>query len=85
MDDGLCPQRGVLDTSVIVDLDALDPSQLQSEVAMSALTMLSLPPVLMQQATLVSAPSVRIACSEPRPPSTRCPSTAKQPGAGGCW
>lgn len=42
MDDDSRPQRGVLDTSVIIDLDALDPSQLPREVAVSALTMAEL-------------------------------------------
>ncbi len=36
------PERGVLDTSVIVDLDELDPLQLPFEVAVSALTMAEL-------------------------------------------
>jgi len=36
------PPRGVADTSVIIDLDALDASQLPFEVAVSALTMAEL-------------------------------------------
>lgn len=36
------PQRGILDTSVIIDLDKLDPSALPVEVAVSALTMAEL-------------------------------------------
>lgn len=36
------PQRGVLDTSVVIDLDELDASQLPTEVALSALTMAEL-------------------------------------------
>lgn len=36
------PQRGVLDTSVIIELDKLDDSQLPSEVAVSAVTMAEL-------------------------------------------
>ncbi|MGH9025381.1 MAG: PIN domain-containing protein [Acidimicrobiia bacterium] len=36
------PQRGVLDTSVIIDLDELDASALPVEVAVSALTMAEL-------------------------------------------
>ena len=36
------PLRGVLDTSVVIDLDELDPSQLPVEVAVSALTMAEL-------------------------------------------
>lgn len=32
------PERGVLDTSVIIDLDELDPLQLPIAVAVSALT-----------------------------------------------
>ena len=35
-------QRGLLDTSVIVDIEMLDPSQLPGEVAVSALTMAEL-------------------------------------------
>jgi predicted nucleic acid-binding protein len=35
-------ERGLLDTSVIIDLDALDASQLPSEVAVSAVTMAEL-------------------------------------------
>jgi predicted nucleic acid-binding protein len=36
------PPRGVLDTSVVIDLDDLDPSRLPSEVAVSAVTMAEL-------------------------------------------
>jgi predicted nucleic acid-binding protein len=36
------PQRGVLDTSVVIDLDKLDASQLPIEVAVSAITMAEL-------------------------------------------
>ena len=36
------PARGVLDTSVIIDLDELDPSRLPLEVAVSAITMAEL-------------------------------------------
>ena len=36
------PARGVLDTSVIIDLDELDSSQLPVEVAVSAITMAEL-------------------------------------------
>ena len=36
------PERGVLDTSVIIDLDELDPLQLPIAVAVSALTMAEL-------------------------------------------
>ncbi|MEX1006332.1 MAG: PIN domain-containing protein [Acidimicrobiia bacterium] len=40
-DDGR-PQRGILDTSVIIDLDELDASQLPIEVAVSAITLAEL-------------------------------------------
>jgi hypothetical protein len=36
------PPRGVLDTSVVIDLDELDPSLLPVEVAVSAITMAEL-------------------------------------------
>ena len=36
------PVRGLLDTSVVIDLDRLDPSKLPIEVAVSALTMAEL-------------------------------------------
>jgi predicted nucleic acid-binding protein len=36
------PPRGVLDTSVVIDLDDLDPSRLPVEVAVSAITMAEL-------------------------------------------
>jgi len=36
------PPRGLLDTSVVIDLDRLDPSQLPAEVAISAVTMAEL-------------------------------------------
>ena len=36
------PRRGLLDTSVVIDLDQLDPSKLPVEVAVSALTMAEL-------------------------------------------
>jgi len=36
------PRRGVLDTSVVINLDDLDPSQLPLEVAVSAVTMAEL-------------------------------------------
>jgi hypothetical protein len=35
-------RRGLLDTSVIIDMEMLDPSQLPTEVAVSALTMAEL-------------------------------------------
>lgn len=35
-------QRGLLDTSVVIDLDKLDPAQLPREVAVSSLTMAEL-------------------------------------------
>ena len=35
-------QRGLLDTSVVIDIEMLDPSQLPGEVAISALTMAEL-------------------------------------------
>jgi len=35
-------QRGLLDTSVVIDIETLDPSQLPVEVAISALTMAEL-------------------------------------------
>jgi len=35
-------QRGLLDTSVVIDIELLDPSQLPGEVAISALTMAEL-------------------------------------------
>ena len=42
MPDEERPQRGVLDTSVIIDLDTIDASQLPVEVAVSAITMAEL-------------------------------------------
>lgn len=36
------PQRGILDTSVVIDLDRLDTSELPLEVAVSAVTMAEL-------------------------------------------
>lgn len=36
------PPRGLLDTSVVIDLDRIDPSQLPMEVAVSAVTMAEL-------------------------------------------
>ncbi len=42
MPDDRRPQRGVLDTSVVIDLDKLDASQLPIEVAVSAITMAEL-------------------------------------------
>lgn len=36
------PLRGLLDTSVVIDLDRLDPSKLPIEVAVSAITMAEL-------------------------------------------
>jgi predicted nucleic acid-binding protein len=40
--DGRRPERGLLDTSVVIDLDELDPLQLPMSVAVSALTMAEL-------------------------------------------
>jgi hypothetical protein len=40
--DATRPPRGVLDTSVVIDLDDLDPSQLPLAVAVSAVTMAEL-------------------------------------------
>jgi len=40
--ESLRPLQGLLDTSVVIDLDRLDPSNLPIEVAVSALTMAEL-------------------------------------------
>jgi predicted nucleic acid-binding protein len=40
--DGRRPQRGLLDTSVVIDLEKLDPSRLPIEAAVSAITMAEL-------------------------------------------
>ena len=42
MPDAPRPPRGLLDTSVVIELDELDPSQLPWEVAVSAITMAEL-------------------------------------------
>ena len=42
MADGRRPPRGLLDTSVVIDLDQLEPSKLPIEVAVSAVTMAEL-------------------------------------------
>ena len=42
MPEDVRPERGLLDTSVIIDLDQLDVSQLPIEVAVSAITMAEL-------------------------------------------
>ena len=42
MPEGPRHQRGLIDTSVVIDLEKLDPAQLPSEVAVSALTMAKL-------------------------------------------
>ena len=42
MPEDVRPERGLLDTSVIIDLDQLDPSHLPIEVAVSAITMAEL-------------------------------------------
>lgn len=42
MADDTRPQRGILDTSVVIDLDEIDPSSLPIEVAVSAITMAEL-------------------------------------------
>ena len=42
MPEGQRHPRGILDTSVIIDLEHLDPTQLPAEVAVSAITMAEL-------------------------------------------
>ena len=42
MTDAPRPRRGVLDTSVVIDFDDVDPSELPFEVAVSAVTMAEL-------------------------------------------
>ena len=42
MPDARRAERGILDTSVVIDLDKLDPSQLPVEAAVSAITMAEL-------------------------------------------
>lgn len=42
MAESVRPLQGLLDTSVVIDLDRLDPSELPIEVAVSALTMAEL-------------------------------------------
>ena len=42
MADGARRERGILDTSVVIDLEAIDPSDLPVEIAVSAITMAEL-------------------------------------------
>lgn len=42
MADAQRPERGLLDTSVLIDLDQIDPSRLSATVAVSALSMAEL-------------------------------------------
>jgi len=40
--DSIRPQRGIIDTSVVIDLEAIDPTSLPFELAVSSLTMAEL-------------------------------------------
>ena len=42
MADSIRPQRGIIDTSVVIDLEAIDPTSLPFELAVSSLTMAEL-------------------------------------------
>lgn len=74
-------ERGLLDTSVIIDLEALAASQLPREVAVSAITMAELAArAFMQQAIPRNVVAGRTGCSAPKLLSILFPSTAMRPG-----
>ena len=60
------PDRGILDTSVVIDPELLDIASLPLEVAVTAITMAE----LAAAPTPMSGPADRIVCGAPRPPST---------------
>jgi predicted nucleic acid-binding protein len=63
-------ERGVLDTSVVIDLDSIDVSVLPAKVAVTALTM----------AELAAGPHARTDCNEPKRRLRRYRSMLTRPG-----
>ena len=68
--------QGVIDTSVVIELDQIDAERLPNELANSALPWQSLRPGRTPRVIPLSARDVKIAYNEPRPSSTRCRSMA---------
>jgi hypothetical protein len=73
-------RRALLDTSVVIDLERIDPAKLPEEPLISAITMAELAagvrPAPIQQNVRV----VRIGFNEPKRRLLRCPSTMEQHG-----
>ncbi|MEZ5216442.1 MAG: VapC toxin family PIN domain ribonuclease [Ilumatobacteraceae bacterium] len=67
--------RGILDTSVVIDLERLGASQLPREVAVTSITMAELAAGPHATATLPSELDAKIGSNAPKRPSTRSRST----------
>ena len=74
------PARGLIDTSVMLDLERLDPEGLPIELAISAVTLAELAAGPMSRLIPRSAGFDRIACSGPRRRSMRSRSTRSPRG-----
>lgn len=71
-------QRGVIETSVFIDLEKLDTSQLPNEIAVSAITMAKLAAKPHPLTTQTSGHADRTDSSAAKPPSIPYLSTEKQ-------
>jgi hypothetical protein len=76
-------ERGVLDRSVVIDLDRIDVSMLPSEVAVTAIAMAELAAGPTLPRIQRSEHGDKIVCSGLRPPSPRCRSTLMRLGRTG--
>ena len=63
------PSHGLVDTSVVIDLDHIDAEQLPIEIAISALTLAELAADLTRRPMRASEHGGKTACNEPRPVS----------------
>jgi hypothetical protein len=64
-------ERGLVDTSVVIDLDVIEPQDLPRELAVSVITLAELAPGPHATRMRASGRVVRIGCNALRPPSTR--------------
>ena len=76
-DPGQRAPRGVIDTSVVIDLEKLDPAVLPVEVAVSSVTLAELAAGPMPPRTMTSGPAGKTLYNAQRQPLTLSLSTPK--------
>jgi hypothetical protein len=67
--------QGLIDTSVVIDMERIDPADLPIEIAISAITLAELAAGPHATPTLANVPAARTVCNGLKPRSIRCQST----------